>query len=42
MGIRKNFSEKVVMHWNWLPEDVVESPFLKVFNNCVILKDIVS
>jgi len=32
MNIRKNFfTERVIKHWNRLPMEVAESPFLKVF-----------
>ena len=45
MDVRKKcLAVGMMRHWHRLPREVVESPFLEVFNNCgdVALRDVVS
>jgi len=44
LGIRKNFSKRVVMQWQRLPREVGELPSLEVLKNCgdEAMRDVVS
>ena len=44
MDTRKNFfTKRVIKHWNRLPMEVVESPFLQIFKRLVdvVFRDMV-
>ena len=44
LSIRNNWSGRAVLRWHRLPREVVQSPSLEVFQNCVdvALRDVVS